>query len=238
MLRKVLVGGFVRDKMLGVRSKDIDFAVEAESFDAMREGLIAEGFKIHTETPEHFTIRCGVPEGSELLRWAKDADFVLCRKDGPSSDGRRPDFVEPGTLLEDIARRDFTVNAMAIDPDTGDLIDPHGGEQDLNDRVLRCVGEPMDRLREDALRAIRGFRFMVTKGLTPTAETWAALTSAETARLIANPKISKERIQGEMLKMMRHDTLASISLLHKLPEDTRTVLFKDGLWLKPTLEKA
>src|SRR5690606_30256826 len=107
------VGGCVRDDLLGIPTKDVDFTVVAPSFDAMRDHLIREGFRIHVESPEFVAIRAGVPEGHPLRERTKDADFVLARKDAPTGDGRRPDFVEPGTLMDDLARRDFTVNAMA-----------------------------------------------------------------------------------------------------------------------------
>ncbi len=76
-----LVGGAVRDEIMGRQPNDQDFAVEAESFEAMKQDIIAQGGKIFQEKPEFFTIRANMPG-------IKGADFVLCRKDGPSSDGR------------------------------------------------------------------------------------------------------------------------------------------------------
>src|SRR5689334_19330699 len=94
------VGGYVRDQVLGLKSKDIDYAVEAESYDAMKNHLIEKGAKIYLEQPQYFTIRGKLND--------EDADFVLCRKEGKYSDGRRPDTVEIGTIYDDLARRDFT----------------------------------------------------------------------------------------------------------------------------------
>jgi tRNA nucleotidyltransferase (CCA-adding enzyme) len=168
MARFFQVGGSVRDKLLGVKSKDIDYAVECESFDAMREAILAKGGKIFVETPQYFTIRANVPVLGAT-------DYVLCRKDGAYSDGRRPDSVEVGTIFDDLARRDFTVNAIAIDTETGALIDPHGGAQDLTARVLRCVGNPVDRFNEDRLRIFRAARFSLTKGLTVHLDTFFAI---------------------------------------------------------------
>src|SRR5687768_11467708 len=103
-IRFFRVGGCVRDELLGIESKDIDFAVEADSFEAMRDAVHARCSKVFLETPEFLTIRGLDPDIGAV-------DFVLCRKDGPTKDGRRPEFVEPGTILDDLARRDFTVNA-------------------------------------------------------------------------------------------------------------------------------
>ena len=120
-------------------------------------------------TPEFLTIRAQVPASeAKLLARTKVADFVLCRKDSASGDGRRPDSVEPGTVLDDLARRDFTMNAIARDVQTGEVLDPHGGREDIKWKTLRFVGDPMTRIREDGLRVLRGLRFMITKGLRTT----------------------------------------------------------------------
>lgn len=119
------VGGSVRDKIMGIKPHDIDFAIGAESFGAMREAILARGGKIFLEMEKFFTIRANLPElGS--------ADFVLTRKDGSYSDGRRPDGVTVGTILDDLARRDFTMNAIAINVETGDILDPFDGTGDIH----------------------------------------------------------------------------------------------------------
>jgi tRNA nucleotidyltransferase (CCA-adding enzyme) len=90
------VGGFVRDAILGVKSKDIDYAVQAPSYEAMAADIVARGGKIFYEKPEYLTIRAKMN--------GEDADFVLCRKEGAYSDARHPDKVEPGTIDDDLAR--------------------------------------------------------------------------------------------------------------------------------------
>ena len=157
------VGGCVRDSLLGIPSKDVDFVCVAASYAAMRTWMVGQGFKLWLEKPEFVTIRASVPQNHPLRARTRDADFVLARRDAPSSDGRRPDWVEAGTLADDLARRDFTVNALARGED-GVIIDLFGGRDDLAAKTLRFVGEPMARIREDGLRVLRGFRFMVTKG--------------------------------------------------------------------------
>lgn len=225
------VGGCVRDSLMGVESKDVDFVVIAPSFEIMREELVRRGFRIHVEKPEFATIRAGVPEGDPLRQRTKDADFVLARKDGPSSDGRRPDFTEPGTLHEDLARRDFTVNAMARGID-GKIIDPFGGMQDLRARQLRFVGVPEERISEDGLRVMRAFRFWVTKGLNPTSETLYALQRHLAADMLS--RVSIERIAGELDRMLAFDTRTTLSVLGDYPE-ILDVIFSGRLRLRATL---
>lgn len=228
------VGGAVRDEIMGIPSNDVDYAVTAPSYEAMKQHLVDQGFKIFQENPEHLTIRARPPEGHPLLERTTSADFVLARRDGPSSDGRRPDFVEPGSLHEDLARRDFTVNAIAKDS-KGNLIDPHNGQSDIASKTLRFVGDPMQRVNEDGLRVLRGFRFMVTKGLTAEPETWKALTSPDAAKMLGS--VSKERIANELTKMFDHDTQASIKLLSSLPDETLKAIFPAGVRLTPTMKK-
>ena len=229
------VGGCVRDDLLGIPSKDVDFVCEAPSFEAMEQHLREEGFKLYLITPEFVTIRCSVPKTHPLRERCKDADFVLARRDGPTADGRRPQFVEAGTLADDLARRDFTVNALARDID-GKVIDLHGGVEDLENRLLRFVGDPMERIREDGLRVMRGWRFSITKGFKVESETLKALRSEEAARMLSC--VSLERIREELEKMVAHDTLASIDLLHELSEQMRQAIFRDPLRLSATLKKA
>lgn len=228
------VGGCVRDEFMGKRSKDVDFVVLAPSFDAMRAELVRRGFTIHVEKPEFVTIRAGVPKGDPLRERTKDADFVLARKDGPTADGRRPEFVEPGDLMDDLARRDFTVNAIARAVD-GRIIDPFGGRADIEFRRLRFVGDPVERITEDGLRVLRGFRFMVTKGLTPTGETLEALTRPLATEMLA--KVSTERIREEVERMLAFDTLATLDILsHTMPVEMRDVVFSGGLRLSATMK--
>jgi tRNA nucleotidyltransferase/poly(A) polymerase len=229
------VGGAVRDELMGLTSKDVDFAVEAPSFDAMRSHLVAEGFKIFVEKPEFVTIRAAVPAGHRLRVRTRDADFVLCRRDGPTADGRRPQFTEPGTLADDLARRDFTMNAIARDPITGALIDPHKGVEDIRTRTLRFVGDPMARIREDGLRVLRGFRFQVTKCLALAPTTEEALRSPEAAEMLF--RVSIERVREEVEKMLCSDTERSIRVLANLPPLTRESIFRGGLRLSATLKR-
>lgn len=221
------VGGSVRDAALGVKSKDFDFAVEAESFAAMREMIIARGGKIFLETPQFLTIRANVPElGS--------ADYVLCRKDGAYNDGRRPESVTIGTIFDDLARRDFTMNAMAIDTDTGRAIDPHLGLTDIINRKIRCVGSASNRFHEDKLRMFRAVRFAVTKGFSLDHD---INHSIGTFTPMQFDGVSTERIREELLKMFQVDTFRSLRLLTQDFPVLWEVVSQRGIWLKPTVEQ-
>lgn len=231
-IRFFRVGGCVRDGLLGIPTKDIDFAVEAPSFESMAEAVLARCTKVFTDNDgkfigqDFFTIRGIEPELGAV-------DFTLCRKDGPSTDGRHPDFVLIGDIFTDLARRDFTVNAMAID-DNNILFDPHGGQKDLEDRRLRFVGKPEDRLQEDALRAFRALRFAITKGFSLTEDTIIALATMEPEDFDA---VSTERIREELFKMFAKNTKASLRTLLQFPVMLQ-LAFDRGLWLEPTTRQA
>ena len=217
------VGGFVRDSILGVRSKDIDYAVEAPSYDAMRDDIIAQGGKIFLEKPEFQTIRAKLN--------GDDADFVLCRRDGAYSDGRRPDEVFPGTIDDDLARRDFTMNAIAQRLD-GSYYDPHNGQADIEQGFIRCVGDPIERFEEDSLRLLRAMRFSISKNfdLHPSVE--ACLDNRRLIGLLSN--VSQERIREELGKCFRANTLATLFFLER-HDCLRDQIFADAtLWLEPT----
>lgn len=232
------VGGCVRDEIMGVPTKDVDYTVEAPSFDKMRNWLVGQDFEIFVESPKYLTIRARFPKGVTEFA-GRDitgltADFVLARKEGQYTDGRRPDFVEPGTIYDDLARRDFTMNAIAKDA-AGNFIDPYHGRFDIGTGVLRCVGSPKDRFTEDALRSLRAIRFMVTKGVVPNAPVWDALTSEWLPPLLVS--VSQERKREELTKAFKHDTKLSLSILNQLPEPMFDAIFGDEMWLSPTLGK-
>lgn len=240
------VGGAVRDKFLGVDSKDVDFvaipinpkmfANADEAFATLVNVLKVDGFEVFLETPEFFTVRAQVPTWHPVRKRTTVADFVLARKDGPSSDGRRPDFVLPGTLMDDLQRRDFTVNAMAILD--GELVDPFGGREDLDNRLIRFVGNPMDRIAEDGLRVIRALRFVVTKsGFTLERETFQAINSNFASEMVM--KVSIERIREELEKMFFVDSVGTMKLLFQVfsLNSLQNAIFRDGLRLMPTLKK-
>lgn len=222
------VGGAVRDRLMGLKPKDMDYAVETDSFDSMREAIKGLGGEIFLETPQYFTIRAKVPSLGA-------ADYVLCRKDGVYKDGRHPESVTVGTIYDDLARRDFTVNAIARDCQTGEIYDPHNGQADIKSCVLRFVGNPEDRLNEDKLRAFRALRFEVTKNLfleTPTANAIHALTSPSHFE-----NVSTERIREELVKMFAADSAYSFHLLFRTFPTLGAIVIERKIWFRPTVEQ-
>lgn len=220
------VGGAVRDTFLGVKPKDIDFAVEAESFGAMCKAVTDKGGKIFQSKPEFLTIRAKVPG-------IGGADFVLCRKDGAYNDGRHPETVSAGSIFDDLARRDFTMNAIAINAeDDMDVQDPHGGIADIAFGWIRCVGNPDERFSEDALRVFRALRFAITLKFKIEQRTRTAIHTACEDNNFAN--ISTERIREELCKMFAADWLTSFRTLDEF--NLISLVKERGIWLKPTSE--
>lgn len=223
MVKFYKVGGCVRDEIIGRNSKDIDFSVEASSYDEMREEILRIGGTIFLETPQFLTIRAKIPG-------IGTTDYVLCRKDGAYNDGRHPDKVEAGSIYDDLERRDFTMNAIA--KYDGTYIDPHGGIKDIAQRIIRCVGSPEKRFTEDGLRILRAFRFAITLGFKLDKEISSFLYDSDLKGLLSG--ISKERIREELFKMFRADSISSFRTLDGFG---MWFLFEDDLWLKPTLEQ-
>lgn len=149
-----LVGGCVRDMLLGKTPKDYDIVTTA-NMEYVRQHLSMNGWKVDT-VGDHFMVYAVSKDGQQF----EVANF---RKD-VGSDGRRPESVLIGTLEEDAARRDFTVNSIYYDPFSGSFIDPNNGRKDIQDRVLRFIGRPHDRIKEDYLRVFRFYRFLAKLG--------------------------------------------------------------------------
>lgn len=219
------VGGSVRDKYLGIPAKDIDYAVETESFDSMRDAILARGGKIFLETPQYFTIRAHVPNLGAT-------DYVLCRKDGIYKDGRHPESVTVGTIADDLARRDFTCNAIAIDTDTLEVLDPYNGINDATSGILRAVRDAKERLNEDKLRAFRALRFYITKEFDLDSELRNAILDLQDFS-----GVSTERIREELNKMFKYNSRKSMMELTLQFPNLARVVFERGIWFKPTTEK-
>jgi len=224
------VGGSVRDQLLGIPHHDIDYAVEAPSFSFMKRYLEEKGYTIFVEKPQYFVIKAKHPSNKFV------ADFVLCRKDGYYSNYRYPDKSDIGKLSDDLARRDFTINAIAIEEGTDKIIDPHNGRQDIRDKIIRCVGDTKERLLEDPLRILRAIRFSITKEMTIHKDIIEMFDNEELIQRFES-SVSIERVQHEMHKMFQHNTVTSLKMLSSLNSAFIDMLFNKGLWLKPTLER-
>ncbi len=187
-----VVGGCVRDALRGVEPSDWDVATDA------RPEEIQKVFRRSLYTNRFGTVvvrMAGPSRGSG----DREIEVTTYRIETEYSDHRRPDAVAfTDSLREDLARRDFTMNAMAWSPERG-VVDPFGGQRDLDARLVRAVGEPAERFREDALRMLRAVRFAAVLGFTVEPATAEAITrNAELAR-----SLSGERIQQELVKILR-----------------------------------
>ena len=181
------VGGCVRDALLGNPPHDYDLCTSATPEEIVR---IFDAFTLVRSGEKHGTI--GVAVDQQVI------EITTFRTEGGYQDGRHPDWVAfVPDLKEDLARRDFTINAMAYHPQKG-YVDPFGGLDDLKNGILRTVGDPRERFTEDALRILRGVRFAVRFQLTPDAATMEAMK--ELAPTI--DKLARERVFDELCKLL------------------------------------
>lgn len=180
------VGGSVRDALLGKTPDDIDFCTDA--------------------TPEEmlkmfpYSIKTGIKHGTLTIPFNKNYyEITTYRIDGKYTDSRHPDTVNYSrSLKEDLSRRDFTINAMAVEVKSGTLIDIFCGIEDLKNHVIRTVGNPVERFNEDALRMLRAIRFQSKLGFFIEKNTYNAIKQLEDN--IKN--VSTERIRTEFLKIL------------------------------------
>lgn len=195
------VGGCVRDLLLGRTPDDWDLCTSAlpEETASLFPHVVLAGAKHGTVT---------------VLTGTGPVEVTTFRTDGSYSDGRRPDHVVFGGSLEkDLARRDFTVNAMALDKN-GRILDPYGGKADLDAQILRCVGDPDTRFGEDGLRMLRAVRFQAQLGFRLTEDTTAA--------------IRRQAYKAALLSGARVRTEVEKTLLSPSPEKT-ALFFRLGL---------
>lgn len=184
------VGGCVRDMIAGVEPKDWDVTTNA------RPEKIQELFPENVYENNFGTVAVKTESEDPIV---KIVEITTFRIEGTYSDKRHPDDVRFADKVEDdLSRRDFTVNAMAYDIDANEVIDPHGGREDLDAKVLRTVGDPNKRFKEDALRLMRAVRFAAEFGFTVEEYTEQALQ--ENAGLLE--MIAKERIRDEFIKII------------------------------------
>lgn len=192
-------GGWVRDKLLGRVAEEIDIATSAPP------DIVQQCFP--------YTIPIGVSFGVVLVRLESTSfEVATFRQDLPYHDGRHPEGVSFSTPKEDALRRDFTINGMFYDPLTDTLYDYVGGQQDLEKRVVRAIGDPHSRFTEDRLRMLRAVRFAAQLHFEIERHT------AEAIQLLATTlSVSRERIWQELEKMAHAGGMAhTLEELHRL----------------------
>ena len=209
------VGGCVRDALLGLTPADYDLCSNAKPEEISR--VFCAHQQLH-HGQKHGTV--GVVLDGQVY------EITTFRTEGGYQDSRHPDWVMfVPNVEEDLARRDFTINAMAHNPKTG-YIDPYGGQQDMQNKILRTVGDPQKRFREDALRILRGARFSARFRLIPDPATMAAM---EQLAPLMN-QLARERVFEELCKLLlsatAEDLLTFAPLLTQvIPELTPSVGF-------------
>ena len=214
------VGGCVRDTLLGRTPEDWDVTTSArpEAVKAIFERTVDTGLQHGTVT---------------VLKNRKGYEVTTYRIDGEYHDGRHPDSVEfTPNLLEDLKRRDFTINAMAYSHETG-IVDEFGGMEDLKAGIVRCVGRPEDRFTEDALRLLRALRFSAQLGFEIEESTYAAIKTI--APNLA--KVSKERVQAELTKLLLSAHPERILLLKETGLSAQIVPGFDAVLAPPLFSK-
>lgn len=145
------VGGCVRDMLLNKVPKDFDIVTDTD-LDLLTETLKDNGWKVD-EAGKQFLVLIASKNKEQF-------EVALFRKDGSYTDGRRPDYVEIGTIEEDALRRDFSINSLYCNPWTNEIKDPTGnGLKDIQERVIRFNGKPSERIQEDFVRIFRAYRF-------------------------------------------------------------------------------
>ena len=237
------VGGKVRDEILGLQSKDVDYVAvpndmllrdyktAPEMFEVLSDYLTAEKFEIFLETPDCYTIRARFPKNH---KYQGVADFVMARKEIGYIPGTRTPIVVPGTLYDDLERRDFTLNALAKDED-GTIIDFFNGKKDLEDRILRTPLDCSVTFDDDPLRILRAIRFSITKGFTIPEEMFMQIITYNYNEKMG--VVSDERIREELFKCLKADTLQTLDTLNDFIPLRNYIFNKTKLWLKPTFEE-
>lgn len=184
-----IVGGAVRDHLLGIDNEDFDFTTDAKPEEVMRL------FKA--------VIPTGIDHGTVTVRYEKHSfEVTTFRSEGSYQDGRHPNSVTFITNLEeDLKRRDFTINAFAVDLNDGKIIDLCGGKEDLKNRIIRAIGNPEERFGEDGLRILRACRFAGKLNFIIDEDTLKAMhTCRENLRNVSN-----ERIREELFRLVLSD---------------------------------
>lgn len=192
-----IVGGCVRDSLLGIRPSDWDICTAATPEE------------VKACFPNKRIIDTGLKHGTvTVIMGRMPYEVTTFRVDGDYSDNRRPDSVTfVRDIREDLARRDFTINAIAYNESRG-IVDPYSGIDDLSRGTINCVGNPNARFSEDALRILRALRFASTYGFRIGEKTTKAIH--DNAGLLAH--ISAERIQAELLKLLNGENVLRVLL--------------------------
>ncbi|MDH4128740.1 MAG: CCA tRNA nucleotidyltransferase [Spirochaetota bacterium] len=178
-------GGCVRDKILGIPFKDIDIATSAQPNDVIH--LFKKTIPVGVQFGVVIVMLDGTP--FEVATFRKDINY---------KDGRHPESIQFTNETEDVKRRDFTINGILYDPLNDKIIDHVGGLNDINNKIIRCIGNPLERFKEDKLRMMRAIRFAARFSYKIDDQTWNGIKTLCTKI----PEVSYERIRDELIKIL------------------------------------
>lgn len=236
------VGGKVRDELLELTSKDVDYVAvpsdeligyintAEEMFDVLEEHLKNEKFELFLVTRDCFTIRARFPKEH---RYQGVADFVMARKEVGYIPGTRTPIIKPGTLYDDLERRDFTLNALAKDSN-GNIIDYFDGQKHLRLGVLKTPLDTEVTFSDDPLRILRALRFCITKSFYIESKMDEIIRNYDYENKMS--VVSPERIREELYKCFKYDTNLTLRTLNDYPKLRNYIFERTNLWLKPTFE--
>ena len=212
------VGGTLRDELLGRKHNDIDLAFEASSFEEMKKYVLQNSKNIFVEKPEFGTIRYMSLNG-------KPEDISLCIK-SRNTDGKH---FQIGTIEQDLRQRDFTINAIARNQKTKELLDPTKGLHDLKTKTIRCTKEPSLIFESDPIRMIRAIRFKMELSFTFDSSIEDYFSNTNNFKLLKN--LNRERLRQEVDKCFKYSSSQSIYEFSKLGS-----LFIDTLFTHHKIE--
>lgn len=230
-----LIGGAVRDRVLGIDSKDKDYVVISKAssiegaYSEMIKYLKEQKFEIFLETPHCYTVRARFPKDHKYSGIV--GDFVLARKEIGYIPNTRTPIVVPGTINNDVWRRDFTINSLYVDKND-EVVDLTGrGLEDLELKVIDTPFNPYVTFKEDPLRVFRAVRFAITKNFTLASRVEEVIYNEDFNFSV----VSLDRVRQELIKCFEVDTLKTIKMLERFPKLQEYAFSSGELYLKPTL---
>ncbi len=200
-------GGSIRSYFLGQEANDLDLVVIVDKYSLLKDYICSQGYEILKEKQNHY------------IRARKDKVVV--------------DFSYTDNIISFLSTRDFTANAISINVYTGEIIDPYDGRRDIENKILRPVGDVNERMEEDPLRIIRAIRFISQLGFRPSYNLKLYLRSPEASEQIK--RVELERIRQELERAFRYDTSKTLESLYiNCHRGVADYIFGTGLWLLPT----
>ena len=235
-------GSYAEMRQFVLNHFDANIVQEDEKFGRLKAGIS------ESKMPEDILVNSYIcsnkpPNSNKALTLY--VDFVVARSDGFYTDGRHPDSIALASIEEDLDRRDFTMNAMALNMSTGVLLDKHGGCSDIKDGRIVFVGNPIDRMLEDFLRILRAYRFKITltydfNRVFMFVSTLTSVLNTHEAVIARGLKtVSDERIYDELVKMFRHNQKDTFQTIVNMPTSISNVILLDNprINLMPTMKE-